>query len=353
MASMNLDCLETVFRFKVNIDSLEAGEILSPEIKLSKLSWKIKLCKQMSDDVNFLGIFLVCEPPSDIGIAKWLCNVRVVFKLLSFASTEKEIIRLFSKKEFNQECLSHGVGEFCLWNDLLESKNQYVRDNEATFEVEILTNPLNCIKMMEIEQMSVKLRVVVENVSKLGNTYSPEVIVRGIRWRIQTRKEDEHFAVYLWAIEEDMDMNWCWEVEYSFKLLSFNSKIEPVDCKTTSDVFRWGTPSWGYGKLIKWSEFMDPKKRFVRNDTAIIEVKFAVKSPKPLWECEKNPPKIASALECSICFEKFCGREILATKCGHLFCGDCIYRSIEDRQKCPMCNATAVVQDLRPIFFSW
>lgn len=357
MASTNLNCLETVFRFKLNINSLETGDIFSPELNLSKLSWKVKVCKRLtsenSDDVNVVDVFLVCEPPSDIGIEKWSCRVRAVFKLLSLASSEKELTKVFSNKEFNNNCLSHGISEFCSWPDLLESQNHHVQENDVTFEVEILTSPLNCIKMMAMEQMSTKLRVIVENVSKLGNTYSPEVIVRSIRWKIQTRKEDEHFAVYLWAVEDDMDINWCWEVEYSFKLMSFNSKIEPVDCKTTSDIFRWGTPSWGYGKLIKWPEFMDPKKRFVRNDTVIIEVKFTVNPPKPLWECEKSPTKVVSALECSICFENFCGREIAATKCGHIFCSKCINRSIEDRQKCPMCNAVAVIADLRPIFFSW
>lgn len=353
MASTNLDCLESIFQFKVNIESLEAGEILSPEVKLSNLSWKIKLCRLSINDVNYIDISLVCVPPSDIAVANWSCDVRATFKLLSFASTEKEIVKRLSKKKFDKDSLTHGIGQFCMWNDLIVPKNQYICDNEATFEVEILSNPLNCIKTRSMDQTATKLRLIVENVSKLGNTYSPEVIVRGIRWKIQTRKEDDYFAVYLWAVEDDMDMNWCWQVEYSFKLLSFNSKVESIDCKTTSDIFRWGTPSWGYGKLIKWSEFVDNKKRFVRNDTAILEVKFAVKPAKPLWECEKSSTKTASALECSICFENFCGREILATKCGHLFCSKCINRSIEDRQKCPMCNAVAVVEDLRPIFFSW
>lgn len=357
MASTTLDCLETIFRFKFNIESLDAGEFFSPEIKLSKLSWKVKLCKRIkcvnNCDESFIDIFLVCEPSPDISISKWSCKVCAVVKLLPFESADKAIIKRMPKKEFSNKCLLHGIYEFCSWNDFVDAKNRYINEGEATFEVEILTNPLNCIKTMAMEQTSTKLRVIVENVSKLGNSYSPEVIVRGIRWKIQTRKEDDHFAVYLWAVEDDMDMNWCWEVEYSFKLLSFNSKIEPVDCKTTSDVFRWGTPSWGYGKLIKFTEFMDPRKRYVRNDTAILEVKFAVKAPKPLWECETSPTKIASALECSICFETFCGREISATKCGHLFCSQCINRSIEDRQKCPMCNATADSADLRPIFFSW
>lgn len=359
MACSNVDCLETIFRFKVNIDNVsDLGEIESSEIILSKVPWRVKLCKRSTsennNDANVLDIFLVGAPPPDICTeTKWSCEVKAFFKLLAFDSPAKEIVKYFSKKEFNNKCLSHGITEFVSWDELLDEKNQYVHENEATFEIEILTNPLNCVKPRTMEQTSTKVRVIVENISKLGNTYSPELIIRGIRWKIQTKKEDEHFAVYLWATEDDMDMNWCWEVEYSFKLLSFNSKVEPIDCKSTSDVFRWGTPSWGYGKLIKWPELMDPKRRFVRNDTSLLEVKFAVKPPKPLWECEKKPPKIVSPLECSICFENFCGREISATKCGHLFCSQCINRSIEDREKCPMCNATAFTSDLRPIFFSW
>lgn len=356
MACSNIDCLETVFRFKVNIDDLETGKIESPDICVSKIPWKIQLLKRSiseSNDASYLDVYLVGSTPSNIdATTKWSCDVRAIFKLLSKAPG-KGIVKHFTKKQFSHKCLSHGISEFVPWDELLEAKNQYIYENEVTFEIKILANPLNCAKSMQMEQISTKLRVIVENISKLGNAYSPEVMVRGIRWKIQTKKEEEFFAVYLWAVEEDMDMNWCWEVEYSFKLLSFNSKIEPIDCKSTSDVFRWGTPSWGYGKLIKWSELVDPKRRFVRNDTAIVEVKFTVKSPKPLWECDKVVTKTNSALECSICFENFCGREIVATKCGHLFCSPCITRSIEDREKCPMCNAAAVNTDLRPIFFSW
>lgn len=357
MASSNVDCLETNFRFKFDIEKLESKEIESPEFSLSKLNWKIKLCKRSTSesntiDTNVLDIFIVCVALSDI-CAAWSCDVRANFKLVSSSASEQEIEKSFTRKEFNNKCLSHGINGFISWAELIDPKNGYVNENEAIFDIDILTNPLNCIKSMEMEQTSTKFRLIVENVSKLGNTYSPEVIVRGVRWKIQTKKEDEHFAVYLWAVEDDMDMNWCWQVEYSFKLLSFNSKIEPIDCKSTSDVFRWGTPSWGYGKLIKWLDFVDAKKRFVRNDTAILQVKFTVKPPMPLWKCEKSPIKLQTALECSICFENFCGREISATKCGHLFCSSCIKRSIDDRKKCPMCNADATPADLRPIFFSW
>lgn len=357
MACSNIDCLDTVFRFKINIDELESGEIESPEICLSKIAWKIQLCKRLinegDSDASIIDIRLVGTPPSDISdTAKWSCDVRAIFKLLS-KTTGKDILKSFSKKEFNNKCPAHEISGFVSCAELLDPKNQYIQENEATFEIRILVNPLNCVKSMKMEQISAKVRVIVENISKLSNTYSPEIIVRGIRWKIQIKKEDDHFAVYLWATEEDMDMNWTWEVDYSFKLLSFNSKVDPVDCKSTSDYFRWGTPSWGYGKLIKWSDLHDSKRRFVRNDTAILEVNFAVKSPKPLWQCDSVATKVASVLECSICFENFCGREILATKCGHLFCSPCINRSIEDRHKCPMCNAPSVAGDLRPIFFSW
>lgn len=356
MANSTVDCLETVFRFKFDIEHLNTREIESPEFSLSKVNWKIKLRKRSTsennNDANVLDVFLVCAALSDV-CSTWSCEVQANFKLLSLNSSENDIEKSLSKKEFNNRCLSHGIHKFIEWSELVDPKNSFVDENEAIFEIEILTNPLNCVKSMKMEQTSTKLRLIVENVSKLGNTYSPEVMVRGIRWKIQTKKEDEHFAVYLWAVEDDMDISWTWEVEYSFKLLSFNNKVEPIDCKSTSDLFRWGTPSWGYGKLIKWSEFVDPKRRFVRNDTAILQVQFTVMPPKPLWKCEKNPVKPRSALGCSICFESFCGREISATKCGHLFCSGCIKRAVDDRQKCPMCNAIAALTDLRPIFISW
>lgn len=353
MAVSEINCFKTVNQFKFNVDNLNSAEFTSPEVILSQVHWKIKLSKRTTGETNVLDVALVASLSNDETIAEWSCEARAVFKLISFDS-ENNVVKQITKQEFTKDCTSHQIREFIRWNELTDANNRYFRekDNEATFEVEISTNPLKCQKPMAMETTSADLHVFIKNVSKLGYSLSPEVIVRGIRWTIKTKKEAEHLAVYLWADQSDMDMNWSWEVESSCKLLSFKDNVEPIVRKAT-DVFRWGVPNWGFPKFIKWSEFCDANKRYVYGETAIIEFRFVVKAPKPLFEFEKQLLNVSSPQGCVICLEKFHERKISSTKCGHMFCSECIRLSVAVHGKCPVCNAVASIADLRPLFFSW
>ena len=50
--------------------------------------------------------------------------------------------------------------------------------------------------------------------------------------------------------------------------------------------------------------------------------------------------------ECSICCSNINNNEVCLTKCGHLFCYDCIYKSIDYNNKCPTCREKLNIEEL-------
>ncbi|KAH8243566.1 hypothetical protein KR032_008608, partial [Drosophila birchii] len=42
--------------------------------------------------------------------------------------------------------------------------------------------------------------------------------------------------------------------------------------------------------------------------------------------------------KCPVCLENVRRREPVSTKCGHVFCKDCLVGAINSVHKCPLCN---------------
>ncbi|KAL3516889.1 hypothetical protein ACH5RR_023791 [Cinchona calisaya] len=54
-------------------------------------------------------------------------------------------------------------------------------------------------------------------------------------------------------------------------------------------------------------------------------------------------------LKCSICLDR--RKEVVITKCHHLFCNSCVQKIIEMRhRKCPMCTASFGANDVKPVY---
>jgi len=58
---------------------------------------------------------------------------------------------------------------------------------------------------------------------------------------------------------------------------------------------------------------------------------------------------LKAALICAICFEPM--QDITSTHCGHLFCKDCVFESVRNHGKCPMCQKKMSLTDMHPIYF--
>lgn len=53
-----------------------------------------------------------------------------------------------------------------------------------------------------------------------------------------------------------------------------------------------------------------------------------------------------TVLSCPICFEELMNSSLkpMSTKCGHIFCENCIQSSLSARKKCPVCMAPATLK---------
>lgn len=69
----------------------------------------------------------------------------------------------------------------------------------------------------------------------------------------------------------------------------------------------------------------------------------------------QSPTK--SLIKCPICMENAAtferrGSQMVVTTCGHVFCSNCIQRSIAEQRKCPTCRKKLTVRQFHPLYLS-
>jgi E3 ubiquitin-protein ligase BRE1 len=56
-------------------------------------------------------------------------------------------------------------------------------------------------------------------------------------------------------------------------------------------------------------------------------------------------------LRCNVCHERT--KDVIITKCWHIFCSPCIQRNLETRnRKCPGCGVAFGQHDVKPFYFT-
>lgn len=286
MANSTLCCYDANFRFTVDIKKLASKSVTSSEIRLSGVNWKVKVEKKSIKKFKkkVLGIYLMSE--FDDKSKGWSCGAQAAFKLLpkDDDKMEQSIVKYLPRQKFTNDERSHGFNEFIQWNAFLEDfvdKNK----NKAIFEIEISTEPSIRTIGLDVDQKYGKFRVNVKNIDKLGRCDSPKTVVRGIKWWLCTKKDDDKLSLYLYADGNDLNINCFCEVEATFQLLSFDKKVAPVKKSLTQEFPFYGSNwNWGYKEFLKWSDFISADNSYVRNNTAIVDVEIKVNEPKPQWK---------------------------------------------------------------------
>jgi len=64
---------------------------------------------------------------------------------------------------------------------------------------------------------------------------------------------------------------------------------------------------------------------------------------------EQIATTLVKALKCPIC--QFPIKDISSTKCGHLFCQNCLEQAVRLYKKCPTCRKHVFLKDIHRIFF--
>lgn len=57
-------------------------------------------------------------------------------------------------------------------------------------------------------------------------------------------------------------------------------------------------------------------------------------------------------VQCPICLDAIIDSRPMSTICGHVFCVDCITKSIEQNKKCPICLAKLTKSQVHPLYLN-
>lgn len=348
-ASM-LDCFLSEFRFTVNVADLQSDCVESSAVILRDVSWRVKLCKRQIETKNVLDVFLVLALDA---ADKWSCEAQATFALHQKDNQKDKVVsKALNKHKFSDLSSSFGIEEFIDWETFMA---EHVKENKATFDIEITANPSQRIVPSKMVQLYTRLHIFVENVSKLGETFSSEVTVQGIKWRVHVAKKNDKLAVNLLAAENDIDLYWGYRGDMKFELSSYDG--QPLTKRIDHD-FSWASPEGGFDEFLSWNDFVDSKNKYVLNDNANFLVEFKVDKPKSLIGIvDESKPAIEQVstneitLDCAICMESFGSGRIFSTKCGHLFCRNCYTQATSYSSACPLCKETCYQRDLHPLYF--
>lgn len=107
-------------------------------------------------------------------------------------------------------------------------------------------------------------------------------------------------------------------------------------------------------ELISFSDLMNPEKGFVQDNRIEIEVEIKCTILKDIsgyrkvstLEADAKLPKI----ECAICLESLLNKAVSSVSCGHIFCTECIKRSLLGKEECPTCRAKVELNSLRTMY---
>lgn len=276
----------TKLHFAVNATGLGTECFESPSFTLNKLQWKVKLCKATATQNNrvedALDGYLIYS--FDSFDSDWISEALAVFQVqITNEKIDGKIVKKL-KHEFNKEEPQRSI-ELIDWSALLAN---CVDDEQFSVDVEVFVSPKrnNAIDMTRV---AADMRIVVDDVSELGETTAPMVVLQGIGWQVDILIDLENVAVFLKQTADTglgvgLDENeWSWDVTMSLSLLPVSNDTQPITKQFTHSYYL--ERNFGYTEFVTFANFT---KSYVRNDKAIFVVNLKVDPPKPLWKIENE-----------------------------------------------------------------
>lgn len=335
---------EAHFEFSIESDDFDKEHVTS-EVILANIPWKVKVSKRQNDGEDVIDLHLVCSPAIQPNTLEWFYEAKMTVTLCPAASDQQPYQKSLAKVTFKNGKESHGLTGFIKFADL----KPYTQNGLIYFEVRLSVGPLKVRDKTQIEQKRSIFQFTLDDVSKLKK-HSVDVSVGGNKWSVFLDKRIDSLGFFLRDERNSQNSNWTWNANYSLKLLSFDDNIDSL-IRKLNQTFHLKGQDWGFRCFISWKDLMDPAKKYVQDDKAIFEVDLEVSPAKPLWNIDQRSSNPEDEIfECSICLQNIVGREPVSTKCGHIFCKECISRFIQEKKKCPNCNADAILLDLRSIY---
>lgn len=271
---------EGVFRFnfhKIDFDGRSNENcVVSPEFKLHYVTWNVVVCKDadiFQDDKSKLMVSLEAVFRNET--LEWSCQAEANYKLLPKDSSYNAATTRFSYFDYDRTHSKPSAKELANWKNFI---NRHLVDDVATIDVTIRVTPPN--RIPGIQHTSTKFQMRLLDVSTLDELYSDEAVVRGMRWKVLAMKRNEFLSVFVIVDEDDVDLDYSWDVTTKFQLISLDP-AKSVSRKFSAVQFDWTRTDYGFIEYMKWTDLMDPNNKFVVGNTALLQIELSVAKPKP------------------------------------------------------------------------
>lgn len=331
----------------------DSGHFNTPELIVGEVPWRINFRKVVNrkNDERLLYAWLSCEYQCEN--VNWWIEAEANLKLLPLNGEEEPIEMKFQKNKF-MESSRMSEWKFIHLEDFLGQENGYVKDNGFSIECAIVMSPMIKEPCLPSSHVAIRTRqqfiMKVEKVDVLKSVTSPKYNLRGADWYVKLTKYGGKLSVHLYKDKSDQELTLSVDVNFSVKLLSFSQESNPIILKFNRTFMSEDTSGWGWGEFVDWDTFIDKDKQYVKNNAAFFDIAIKIGPWKLMWERENVLKENQSG--CPICLDPFVNKNVVATKCGHLFCAGCIKSSIDRASKCPVCKKIISENDLRKIFLN-
>lgn len=341
----NLMINSVSFYFAVETKDLDQG-YESDEVFVSNIPWTINIAEESVGGKAVVSVQLSSQlVTTDLN---WTCESEATIAIRSGDPRQGVYQKALQKMEFSDLKRASESLEFISIADLKD----FEQNGRFVFEVQIRADPVKYsdgkVFSTNVQQIRSIFRFVIDGVSDLGEKSTVQVVA-GTEFKVVVRKGPDDLQIFLRNEKNPKNEHWMWNVKCGFKLLSSNQHVRPIHKQFTKKYF-YNVSSRGYQQFISWNDFINPLNNYVQNDKAILEIDLQVNPPEPIRSFDQLK-SIDSAVECSLCLLSIIDRDPTSTKCGHMFCGECIALSHPQRQTCPLCNSAVCLDDLRRIYF--
>lgn len=316
----------------------------SPEVIVYDIPWKVRISRFDRSDEKWLGVHLYCTKES----LSPDCSYAVLYsmKLLPFMENQNAIKRYSLPCVFDKKSSLNGKWIRC--NDLFDVNKDYVQNDTIKMDITIkMTDPndrnkselvcKNACSSSEVGRSTLH-RLIVKNIGNLLAVRSPEYMLRNVPFYfIVFRDELAHLSVELHLGCESP-----YTKKLSIILLSQQNTVQQVK----TEQFHLPIP------IISWDNLLKPKNKFIVDNSIAIDIEFTAEGfiQDNRSSQSKSVKMEEKALKCPICFDRLDQKKISSVTCGHMFCTECIEKSLKRRAVCPMCNKSVKLKDVYPVY---
>lgn len=245
------------------------------------------------------------------------------------------------------------------WDELLDKDKSYVKDDTINLDITIeAANPKDPNKSLlvyeriyshDIPAIRNIFKISISNVNNLVAVKLP-LLISLQPWDLTIYKADYQGSEYLKArlYKKNMEANGHIMIEL---ITQTHEKLLPN--KFLKKCFR-ASQTYNEIQIVSWTDLIDTDKGFVNKNSVVFNVEVISDDMVQLAEKMRSLlPEIKSKtiqLECAICFENMETKNVSSVPCGHMFCLECIEKSLKRLESCPSCRTPTNASSLRRIY---